>query len=147
VLVANGVQQSRLTTADYVKLAPLMRLWEYTIAFPQYPWLKAVRPFAGWQEPKNPTKDLPWFDAYNAVKHDRERNFNQATLHHVFDAVSANAVMLVAQFGLGFAFRMAPVIATPTDVDEYAQWQPEEVYVHPEHGDQGWVWKPVNYQF
>ncbi len=147
VLMANGVQQARLTTSDYVKLAPVMRLSEYTLSFPQFPWLKARKPFAGWKSPKNPTKDLPWFHAYNAVKHDRERNFNQATLENVFDAVSANAVMLVAQFGLGFAFRMAPLIATPIEFEEFAQWQPEEVYVHPEHGQSGFVWTATNYQF
>lgn len=147
VLMANGVQQTRYTTADYVKLAPAMRLSEYSLSFPQYPWLEARIPFAGWRAPSNPTKDLPWFDAYNAVKHDRERNFNQATLENVFDAVSANAVMLAGQFGFAYAIRMSAHISTPIEVETYPQWEPEEVYVHPEHGASGFLWNPINYQF
>ena len=38
-----------------------------------------LAPFALWEEAR-PTGSLAWYDAYNAVKHDRERNFSRATL-------------------------------------------------------------------
>lgn len=99
VLTANGVQKARLTTADYVRLAPAMRLDEYAVVFPSYPWLQATEPFRIWGHTGSPTKELTWYDSYNAVKHDRESAFGRATLRSVFEAVSACYVMMIAQFG------------------------------------------------
>ena len=99
VLVANGVKKERFNTHDYVALQPAMRLGEYAVAFPQHPWLAPLSPFQGWGSSNRPTADLQWYDAYNAVKHDREENFSRATLRHAFEAVTACAIMMVAQFG------------------------------------------------
>ena len=51
VLVANGVSKDRFTTQDYVAQREAMRLDEYAIDFPNYPWLAPLEPFEGWVLP------------------------------------------------------------------------------------------------
>lgn len=99
VLVANKVIQSEYTTKHYVRLQPAMKLGDYAIGFPSFPWLAPARPFEGWGISRNPSQDLRWYASYNAVKHNREHEFQRATLHNVFEAVSACAIMMIAQFG------------------------------------------------
>jgi hypothetical protein len=99
VLVANGAKGDRFTRRHYVALNDAMRLDEYAVAFPNYPWLAPVKPFAGWGNTSSPSRELKWYDAYNAVKHNREGEFERATLGQVFEAVSACAIMMAAQFG------------------------------------------------
>jgi hypothetical protein len=100
VMVANGVEKDRLNRTDYVKLQEAMRLDEYAIDFPSYPWLPPLKPFDGWGSAGTLTHGLKWYDAYNAVKHNREAEFERGTLRHAFEAVAACAIMMVAQFGL-----------------------------------------------
>ena len=92
---SNVINKDRYNTHDYSMLNHAMRLDEYEISLPQYPWLPKFRPFKGWKETKNPTKDLTWYDAYNKVKHDRENNFQEAQICHAIDAVCACMVMLL----------------------------------------------------
>lgn len=98
VLVANGVTQKCYTTNDYVKLRAPMKLDEYVVKFSNYPWLPAFKPYDLWKTDR-PTCSLGWYDAYNAVKHDRETQFGRATLRRVFEAISACVIMMAAQFG------------------------------------------------
>lgn len=100
ILNANGYKQKSLTTNDYVKLVRAMRLNEYEVGFPYFPDLEPIKPFGRWSETGKPTQDLQWYAAYNAVKHDRESNFYQATLRNTIEAIAACYVMLVAQYGL-----------------------------------------------
>lgn len=140
VVAANGFCRERYSTNDYVRLKAPMRLEEYAVTFPNYPWLPVVRPFASWSDAQ-PTESLKWYDAYNATKHAREVNFERATLRQVFEAITACEVMLVAQFGmqsmrseLSSFFQFA---ATP-------KWDPSEVYIFP-YDLQGWT--PVPFRF
>jgi hypothetical protein len=105
ILEANHAKAK--TRADYVKLSPAMRLPEYEVAIPWYPWLDPLRPFGGWVVPVAPDEKqaLSWYDAYNAVKHDRENSFDQGTLKDVFQALAGCFVMLCAQYGWQFARR------------------------------------------
>ncbi len=105
VLLAN--QQSgnedavkRLSTKDYVSLLGPMRLNEYRLrlALYQSEWDLPVSPFEAWNDDA-PTRSLPWYDAYNAAKHDRENARRQATLRACIDSVAAACILLVAQFG------------------------------------------------
>lgn len=99
VLVANGARRERFSTNDYVALAEVMGLRDYVVRFPAFPDLDPIRPFAGWGLGDRPTEDLPWYAAYNAVKHNREDEFAKANLGHAFQALTACAVMLAAQYG------------------------------------------------
>lgn len=144
ILTANGVTKPRYITNDYVKIAIPMRLGEYAISLPYYPWLAPLRPFAGWGAGSAPTQDLPWYDAYNKVKHDREAEFPEAKLIHAFNAVVGCAVLLIAQFGQMEAFRWRAEFGwffVPTD---WPTWTPQELYVG---SDGSAPWVPQNYPF
>lgn len=88
---------SHLTTKDYYRLCEPMHLREFSIELRQYPSIPKVRPFLHWEQAK-PTKSLEWYDAYNAVKHDRANSLHQATLGHCIDALAAVAAVYCAQF-------------------------------------------------
>jgi hypothetical protein len=99
VLVKNQLIKKSYTTNDYSVLTRVMKLDEYAVAFPQFPWLSDLKPFDGWGSTGKPSQELKWYSAYNAAKHNREAEFERATLGHVFAAISACAVMMVAQYG------------------------------------------------
>ncbi|MGE0280187.1 MAG: hypothetical protein AB7P20_06185 [Rhizobiaceae bacterium] len=146
VLVANGAKGDRFTTREYVALKEAMRLDEYAIAFPNYPWLAPVRPFAGWGSTGSPTKELKWYDAYNAVKHNRETEFERATLGHVFDAVSACAIMMAAQFGLPAGLGQRTEVQAFFDFSSAPRWSLSEVYIYP-YGEGRSDWSAVPFPF
>lgn len=142
VLIANHVARAgdHLKTSDYVKLSSPMRLSEYAIAFPSYPWLAPFKPYEAWGRTGRPTQELSWFDGYNAVKHDRERHFARGTLSHVFEAISACVVILVAQFGLSGIGRGSELGAF-FQLAEVPHWPLGQVYIFP-YDKPGW--SPVN---
>jgi hypothetical protein len=127
VLSANGVTKDRLSTNDYIRLLGAMKLDEYAVKFPSYPWLDAVQPFKGWGSTGKPTRDLKWYSAYNAVKHDGEAKFERATLRHVFEAICASVVMMAAQFG-------SDEVNARSEVQSYFKfsafpiWSPSDTY-------------------
>src|ERR1700677_321783 len=75
-----------------------MRLKEWAVALKDYPGLGQFSPFDQWDQLKA-TKSLPWYNAYNAVKHHREERFNFASLGHLIDAAAALHILQSAQFG------------------------------------------------
>lgn len=85
-------------TQDYVRLLPTMRLDEWAVSLSSHHAYRVISPFSSW-DPASPTSSLPWYDAYNAVKHGREDHLERATFGHAVDAVAAAFVMTVAQFG------------------------------------------------
>ena len=100
VLENNGVSEENLTTNQYVELADAMKLADYSISFPRYPWLKkSFQPFKNWSGSKIPSQDLAWYYGYNQVKHHRLERFSEGNLGHVFEAIAACAIMFRAQFG------------------------------------------------
>jgi hypothetical protein len=145
VLNANGVKNGRLSTKEYVRLLGAMRLDEYAVTFPNYPWLEALQPYKGWGRTKNPTKDLRWYDSYNAVKHDRESEFEKGTLGHVFEAICASFIMMAAQFGDDEVYPRSE-IQSYFKFSAFPNWSPSEAYIEPcdePHRD----WSPVQFNF
>jgi hypothetical protein len=132
VLEANG-RSGRFNTNSYVVLQRAMRLGEYGFALPYYPWLPIIRPFEGWNISK-PTESLLWYRAYNEVKHDREKSFASGTLINAVNAVTACALMLVAQFGESEAFRTRHDLRSFFDLAERPTWKLSEAYCHPYEG-------------
>jgi hypothetical protein len=56
---------------------------------------QAVRtPFSSWAEGDS----LTWYDAYNATKHDRHEQFEQASFTNLLDAVAGLVALLASQF-------------------------------------------------
>ncbi len=124
ILQANGMMRTRYTTNDYVALREAMKLYDFSVRFLDYPWLGDFAPFANWN-PTNPTGSLAWYAAYNAVKHDREKDFPQASLGNAFDAVAAIIVIMAAQFGryLGMNGGIISV-----EITRFPFWPVEECY-------------------
>jgi hypothetical protein len=144
VLLANGVVRERYTTQDYVTLCAAMRLAEYEVSFPEFPWLSGVRPFVNWGTTGRPTKELEWYDAYNLVKHSRETEFPKATLRNAFLAVSASAIMMKAQYGSN-VFNRHKELRSFFHLSSVPTWPPTEVYVYPYDEQDGWI--PVSFDW
>lgn len=146
VLTANSVRKSRYTTKDYVGLLRAMKLDEYAVTFPSYPWLEALQPYKGWGSTGKPTQDLKWYDSYNAVKHNREAEFERATLRHVFEAVSACVIMMAAQFGLRDGIGQRSEVQSFFQFSAVPEWSPSNVYIFP-YGELTPGWSPVAFSF
>lgn len=99
VLFANGctvpVSGRYFTIRDYHKLNRAMHLSEYLILLNL--WSPVPRIFAPLDEWDSGTS-LSWYTDYNTVKHDRNKNFPQASLENVVKAVAGVFVILYAQF-------------------------------------------------
>lgn len=140
VLKANG--KNGKNTSNYVLLADALKLREFSIRLPFYPWLDPIRPFDSWYHSETPTKKLPWYDDYQAVKHDRENEFARATLLNALKAVCGCAVMLFAQFGRhGFHYREE--INSFFEIASAPVWHPSECYF----GVEGMPLASVHYPF
>ena len=145
VLVANGMTKGRYDTRDYVMLRDAMKLNEYSVIFPNYPWIPAFRPFEEWCT-SNPTGSLKWYAAYNEVKHNRENKFERATLRCVFEAVSACFIMMVAQFGLPMGLGQDSELRSHFQLSAVPTWSLSEIYVCP-YGQPSGDWSPVHFPF
>lgn len=97
ILQANGYSRAgNWTVTDYCKINAATRLSEYTLTLPMWNGAaKTVRPFEDWADGMQP---LAWYQAYNAVKHNRSGNFPSASLDNVVKAVAAVFATLFAQF-------------------------------------------------
>ncbi len=113
---------------------------------PAYPWLDPIKPFATWGKSGKPTRDLVWYNAYNAVKHDREGKFSRATLEHVFEAVTACAIMIAAQFGQQAYMHNVPELDAFFHFEEVPKWELGDIYIN-SYGEVAEPWTPVNFPF
>lgn len=99
VLTENGYQEkSRYNTQDYIRCRDVLKLNHYEVRLTQYSNLGIFKPFQGWIE-SSPTASIPWYDAYNQVKHNRSDNIGHANLKHLLDAVAAIHILLESQYG------------------------------------------------
>jgi hypothetical protein len=146
VLTANGMIKDRYSTQDYVVLRRAMKLDEYSVTFPNYPWLEDIAPFRGWGRGGRPTQELAWYAAYNAVKHNRETEFEKATLFCVFEALSACVVMMAAQFGLSDGLGQRSELRASYQFSALPNWPPSGIYIYP-YGEQAHDWAPVFFDF
>ncbi len=88
---------SRFTTNDYVRLHQRLHLAEYRLSLKAHASVPPSQPFHGWNN-ANPTRSLPWYNAYNQTKHDRQAHFDKATLRHCIDAVAASLILFATRF-------------------------------------------------
>jgi hypothetical protein len=146
VLTANGVKKTRYTTDDYVRLLPAMKLDEYEVKFPSYPWLRGLQPYKGWGSTGKPTQELKWYEPYNAVKHNREAEFERATLRNVFEAISACVIMMAAQFGSRDGILPRSEVQSFFHFSALPAWCPSDVYIFP-YGDPSQDWSAVPFSF
>ncbi|HEY0462654.1 MAG TPA: hypothetical protein VGC79_00525 [Polyangiaceae bacterium] len=137
VLLANGDYSERerppsFNTSHYVKLLKPLRLDEWTVTLSSHHFYREISPFKGWSSEKNQTsKSLPWYDAYNAVKHGREQNIERATFAGAVDAVAAAFIMTVAQFGTEHLSDSAYFHPDLFSIRHSPIWLPTERYIPP----------------
>ncbi len=127
VLTLNGASLKGSSTAMFFPTRDVLALPEYEVSFHQYPWMEPVAPFRTWVATE-PTKSLPWFDDYNAVKHNRDDEFHRATLQSAFEALAACAILTVARFGRKNAFAGSPELGTFFRFEALPYWPLGEQY-------------------
>ena len=93
-----GLTQERFTTAHFVRLRKPLFLSEYVVVYRPRSSITLVSPFDGWDK-EQPTQSLPWYEAYNLTKHNRQGDFRSATLEHCISSVEANLVLFCVRFG------------------------------------------------
>ena len=96
ILTENGYAKTGdWNMGDYRKINASHRLSSYEVIMPFWHGTRKVRrPFAPWAT----AGSLPWYQAYNATKHDRHSSFDQATFENVIDAMSGLVTILSSQF-------------------------------------------------
>ncbi|MEK5788868.1 hypothetical protein V3528_14015 [Acinetobacter johnsonii] len=102
MLLDNGYVRTRgyLNTVDYFKCKDILKLGEYEVVLKQYSDLKKFNPFKEWTDFNNQTtSSIPWYQAYNFVKHDRGGNIAEANLENLLDSVAAIHILLESQYG------------------------------------------------
>jgi hypothetical protein len=132
ILMVNGgvSSQDRPTTKHYVELLPIMRLDEWEIRLANYPAYPAFKPFGNWSANK-PTQTLPWYDAYNSVKHDMEIKFSDARLDYMIQFLGACFVMMIAQFGSPTTYTHDTHYPMLFSIIKEPNWSLAEQYVMP----------------
>lgn len=88
---------------DYVKILSMVNLAKHKLSLVGYTNPYKCCPFEKWDE-KQPTKSLPWYDAYNQVKHNKEDSFHLATLENCINAIAANIVMFAIRYSPGMLY-------------------------------------------
>ena len=82
---------------DYVKILSMVNLAKHKLSLVGYTNPYKCCPFEKWNA-KQPTKSLPWYDAYNQVKHNKGDSFHLATLENCINAIAANIVLFAVRY-------------------------------------------------
>lgn len=99
ILVENGYDTGgrNMNIYDYRKVNQTHRLSSYEVRVPIWSGQSDIRrPFHAWDSSRN--SPLLWYQAYNASKHDRHSQFEEATFKNMLDAVCGLLVILSSQF-------------------------------------------------
>lgn len=148
-------KNDRYSTNNYVELRPLMRLDEWSVSLTHYKGMGCFRPFENWQKtiPKTDitsTSTIPWYAAYNKVKHDREQNAHEANLHNLLEAMAALHIMICAQWGpkifggRNLAETSFSIHASPFQVDSASNYDLGSFYMAPLDFDgKERAWQPL----
>ena len=80
---------------DYKKINVTHHLSSYKVILPIWHGeQKTFEPFASWAK----DEPLPWYQAYNQSKHDRQEEFKQANLKNLLESIAALLILLSSQF-------------------------------------------------
>jgi hypothetical protein len=81
--------------SDYKKLDPTHHLSSFQVRLPIWDGSENPRsPFAEWKSGNS----LPWYKAYNDVKHSRHVNFDQSNFRNMLDSMCGLVALLGSQF-------------------------------------------------
>lgn len=93
-----------LTMPTYKKVEITHHLSSYKIELPIWNGVKRIfRPFEVWQSlrtspPNYENTRLPWYEAYNASKHNRQEAFKDANFEMLINAVAGLLILVSSQF-------------------------------------------------
>lgn len=90
-------------TSDYVKILAMVDLGKHHLSLVGYTNPYKCSPFQNWND-QNPTRSLPWYDAYNQVKHHKDSSFHLATLENCINAIAANIIMFAIRYSPGMLY-------------------------------------------
>lgn len=129
ILKKNGCPSKgrNYTTTDYVKLIDVLKLKEYKLSFRRYSDFSLLSPFINWNSLK-PSESIKWYDDYNKIKHDREKNFKLATIENAINSVVAFAIVLISQFGYRNE-HWNDIMSKVLEVSEEPQWDITDFYI------------------
>ncbi len=91
-------------TTDYVKILNYIDLSKHKVSLIGYADEFKSCPFENWNN-REPTKSLPWYEAYTKIKHNSDENFHFATLKHCLNAVMANIVLFVVRYSTKYLYK------------------------------------------
>lgn len=115
-------------TKDYVRLKDELKLGDYEIKFTYYPELSSFSPFSNWKE-ENPTGSLDWFSNYNAIKHDRDNEFEKSRLVDLISSISACYIIILAQYGE--LPMINEILKNYLKIEKRPNWDNSEKYLRP----------------
>jgi hypothetical protein len=91
----NIFSKAKPSMPDYRKIDVTHHLSSYEVLLPIWePHSKVLRPFERWKAGGS----LPWYQAYNASKHNRHEAFKSANLENLVSAVAGLLVVISSQF-------------------------------------------------
>ncbi|QCG89351.1 hypothetical protein [Azospirillum sp. TSH100] len=142
-------KNKNLIVNDYRKLCAPMRLNEYKISFPKYPWIGDFAPFTNWSA-DHENKVLNWYSDYNKTKHDREKHFSGASLENAFLSTSALFIMLIAQYGITEVILEDTNISSMVHITEFPKWDQHQYYCpillsNPQSSEERTEWSEKHY--
>jgi hypothetical protein len=125
ILKENGYSKTGIWSMnDYKKVNVTHRLSDYEVKLPVWNGQENIRrPFEAW----NTDSKLPWWNAYNKTKHDRHKEFEQATFETLTNGMCALIALLSAQFedndfaptGMGLSIGGGPQDGMKSTIGEY----------------------------
>ena len=126
ILANNGVEPYRnyFEMLDYYKLKDALKLNEYELSFYRYGDLGTFSPFSAWKN----NEQLYWYQAYNHIKHNREKHFAEAKLFNAINAIVAYTIILIAQYGYRNDL-WRETVGKIIHIEKEPQWDLEDCYI------------------
>lgn len=126
ILANNGVEPigKYFEMKDYFKLKEVLKLNEYELSFYRYCDLGTFSPFSTWGN----DEQLYWYQAYNHIKHNREKHFAEAKLFNAINAIMAYAIILIAQYGYRNNL-WRETVGKIIHIDKEPKWDLEDFYI------------------
>lgn len=139
ILANNGVSPDGkyFEMKDYFKLKGPLKLDEYELSFYRYGDLGTFSPFSTWEN----NEQLYWYQAYNHIKHNREKHFAEAKLFNAINAIMAYAIILIAQYGYRNDL-WRETVGKIIHIEKEPKWDLEDFYIKSPDGQ-----KPVPFPF
>ena len=139
ILANNGVAPNGnyFVMKDYFKLKEALKLDEYNLSFYRYGDLGTFSPFSTWEN----DEQLYWYQAYNHIKHNREKHFAEAKLFNAINAIMAYAIILIAQYGYRNNL-WQETVGKIIHIEKEPKWDLEDFYIKSPGGQ-----RTVSYPF